>query len=179
MLHSEYMSKNVTEELEEVPVGTTHYGLSCTLTPTYTGSPVTATVKNAIVYPQVQSQAVSGSVNMNGWVLHIGTVYVTTSGTSELSRLRMVIDLTPIKDSLDYNRQLVTLSLDLPAGSVHAPHEVTGKFEGNNLVFDFSLSGQLMPAASMPLEFGSDIVCDACHKQTVEYANPMRMVITQ
>lgn len=178
MLHSEYMSKNVTEELVEVPVGTTHY-LSCTLTPTYTGSPVTATVKNATVFPQVQSQAVSGSVNMNGWVLHIGTVYVTTSGTSELSRLRMVIDLTLIKDSLDYNRQLVTLSLDLPAGSVlHAPYEVTGKFEGNNLVFDFSLYGELHNAM-MPLEFGSGIVCDACYKRTVEYANPMRMILTQ
>lgn len=177
MLHSEYMSKNVTEELVEVPVGTTHYGLSCTLTPTYTGSPVTARVENATVYPQVQSQAVIGSVN--GWVLHIGTVYVATSGTSELSRLRMVIDLTPIKDSLDYNRQLVTLSLDLPAGSVlHAPYEVKGTFEGNNLVFDFSLYGEL-DKGMMPLEFGSDIVCDACHKQTVEYANPMRMVITQ
>lgn len=178
MLHSEYMSKNVTEELVEVPVGTTHY-LSCTLTPTYTGSPVTATVKNATVFPQVQSQAVSGSVNMNGWVLHIGTVYVTTSGTSELSRLRMVIDLTLIKDSLDYNRQLVTLSLDLPAGSfLHAPYKVTGKFEGNNLVFDFSLYGELHNAM-MPLEFGSGIVCDACYKRTVEYANPMRMILTQ
>ena len=179
MLHSEYMSENVTEELVEVPVGTTHYGLSCTLTPTYTGSPVTATVKNATVYPEVQSESVSGTVNMNMWVLRIGTVNVGTSGLSELSRLRMVIDLTPIKDSLDYNRQLVRLSLDLPDGSVlHAPSEVTGTIDGTTLTFDFSLYGQLH-AASMPLEFGSHTVCDACYKQTVEYANPMRMVLTQ
>ena len=178
MLHSEYMSENVTEKLEEVPAGTTHY-LSCTLTPTYTGSRVTATVENSTVYPEVQSQAVSGTANMNSWVLRIGTVYVTTSGRSELSRLRMVIDLTPIKDSLDYNRQLVRLSLDLPAGSVlSAPSKVTGTFEGNNLVFDFSLYGQLH-AESMPLDFGSDVVCDACRQKTVEYANPMPMALTR
>lgn len=178
MLHSEYMSENVTEELVEVPVGTTHRALSCTLTPTYTGSPVTATVANPTVYPEVQSESVSGTVNMNMWVLRIGTVYVSTSGHSELSRLRMVIDLTPIKDSLDYNRQLVTLSIDDQGGDLSAPYEVTGKFEGNNLVFDFSLYGGLYNGM-IPLDFDPGIVCDACYKRTVEYANPMRMVLTQ
>lgn len=178
MLHSEYMSENVTEELEEIGIGTTHYGLSCTLTPTYTGSPVTARMENPSTYPLVQSQAVSGTANMNGWVLRVGTVNVGTDGWSEVSRLRMVIDLTPIKDSLGYNPRQVTLSLDDHDGSLSAPSKVTGKFEGNNLVFDFSLYGE-MHNGMIPLDFGGGIVCDACYKQTVEYANPMRMVLTQ
>ena len=173
MLHSEYMSENVTEELEKVPVGTTHY-LSCTLTPTYTGSRVTATVGN----PSVQSQAVSGTANMNGWVLRVGTVRISTRGWSQLSRLRMVIDLTPIKDSLGSKPRQVTLSLDDHDGSLSAPYEVKGTFEGNNLVFDFPLYGEL-DNGMIPLDFGSSTVGDACYKKTVEYANPMRMVLTQ
>lgn len=178
MLHSEYMSNNVTEELEEIEVGTIHRALSCTLTPTYTGSPVTALVENPLRYPLVQSQAVSGTANMNGWVLRVGTVNVGTRGMSQLSRLRMDIDLTPIKDSLGYNPRQVTLSLDDHDGSLSAPSKVTGKFEGNNLVFDFSLYGE-MHNGMIPLDFGGGIVCDACRQRTVEYANPMRMVLTQ
>ena len=178
MLHSEYMSENTMEELVEVPVGTTHH-LSCTLTPTYTGSPVTARMENPSVYPLVQSQAVSGTANMNRWVLHVGTVYIGTSGLSQVSGLKMVIDLTPIKDSLEYNPNgLVTLSVDDHNSSIGAFYEVEGRLSGTKLTFDVDCGGQIRNGGS-PLEFGSDTVCDACYKQTVEYANPMRMVLTQ
>ena len=179
MLHSEYMSENVTEELEEIEVGTTHCGLSCTLTPTYTGSPVTARMENPSSYPLVQSQAVSGSANMNRWVLRVGTVYIMTSGLSQVSGLRMDIDLTPIKDSLGYNPNgLVTLSVDDHNGSIGAFYEVTGRLSGTKLTFDVDCGGQIRNGMS-PLDFGSDSICDACRQRTAEYANPMRMVLTQ
>lgn len=177
MLHSEYMSENVTEELEEIEVGTTHRGLSCTLTPTYTGAPVTATVKSSSVYPYIKSQAVTSK--MNEWVLYVGTVNVYASGWSNLSRLRMDIDLTPIEDSLGYNPRRVTLSVDDHGVDVNVPYEVVGTLDGTTLTFDFPLYGQVHGPVWIPLDFGVGFVCDACHKRTVEYANPMRMVLTQ
>ena len=179
MLHSEYMSENVTEELEEVPAGTTHRALSCTLTPTYTGSPVTAVVESPWEYPLIQSQVAPG--NKNKWALFVGTVKINSSGRSELSRLRMEIDLTPIEDSLGYNPIQVRLSVDdHDVDGISAPYEVIGTFEGNNLVFDFPLYVQFSHSGmGAQLDFGNSAVCDAFRQRTVEYANPMRMILTQ